>query len=165
MNTFDTMGKQELRQACRDNGISYSKLNNDGMRAALKAKVQQCEDDLNKGNEAFATREAHNGISAMVNQMNGTVKTPESSKTTTMRISSGVKIEKNREERNGVKRPSIGGLCRAVWDQLDAMYNKSGENPKAKDLREWAEQQGMNTNNASIELYQWRKFMGISSKG
>lgn len=31
------MNKEQLRQACRDAKISYSKLNNDGMRAALKA--------------------------------------------------------------------------------------------------------------------------------
>ena len=28
----------------------------------------------------------------------------------------GLIIEKNRPEQNGVKRPSAGGLCRAVWD-------------------------------------------------
>lgn len=32
------MGKEELRAACRAAGISYSKLNNDGMRAALVDK-------------------------------------------------------------------------------------------------------------------------------
>lgn len=36
-NKFDKMGKEELRAACREAGISYSKLNNDGMRAALQA--------------------------------------------------------------------------------------------------------------------------------
>ncbi len=34
-----SMGKEELRQACRDCGISYGKLNNDGMRAALLQNV------------------------------------------------------------------------------------------------------------------------------
>src|SRR5690606_31787629 len=34
---FDEMGKKELRAACKAAGISYAKLNNGGMRAALKA--------------------------------------------------------------------------------------------------------------------------------
>ena len=34
---FATLGKEELRAACRAAGISYGKLNNDGMRAALQA--------------------------------------------------------------------------------------------------------------------------------
>src|SRR5690606_14138435 len=33
----------------------------------------------------------------------------------------GLKIEKNAERQNGVRRPSIGGKCRAVWDALDAL--------------------------------------------
>lgn len=34
---FAALGKEELRAACRAAGISYGKLNNDGMRAALQA--------------------------------------------------------------------------------------------------------------------------------
>jgi hypothetical protein len=34
---------------------------------------------------------------------------------------SGLQIEKNRERKNGVTRPSIGGVCRAVWDFCDAV--------------------------------------------
>ena len=37
MDKFATMGKEELRAACRAASISYSKLNNDGMRDALRA--------------------------------------------------------------------------------------------------------------------------------
>lgn len=36
-NQIEEMGKNELRQACRDAAISYGKLNNAGMKAALKA--------------------------------------------------------------------------------------------------------------------------------
>lgn len=68
----------------------------------------------------------------------------------------GLKIEKNREERNGVKRPSAGGACAAVWDWLD----KNG-NAMPADLKPVAEAKGWNINNASIELYQWRKFTGV----
>lgn len=70
-------------------------------------------------------------------------------------IRTGYKIEKDREERNGVKRPSAGGACAAVWDHLDA-------NPMttAKELREVAAAKGWNVNNAICELYAWRKFVG-----
>lgn len=76
----------------------------------------------------------------------------------------GVKIEKNREERNGVKRPSVGGLCRAIWDFCDAQVLANGEAPTVKAIKEAAPGQGWNPNNASIEYYLWRKFMGIRGR-
>lgn len=72
----------------------------------------------------------------------------------------GVKIEKDRPEQNGVKRPSAGGKCRAIWDHCDELYAQ-GLMPKPKLLKEAAEQFGWNPNNAVIEMYQWRKFQGI----
>lgn len=64
-----------------------------------------------------------------------------------------------REQRNGVKRPVAGGLCRAVWDWLD-------QHPNAKlgEVREVAIRKGWNQNNASIELYQWRRFNGLMER-
>lgn len=60
-------------------------------------------------------------------------------------------------EQNGVKRPASGGLCAAVWEYLDQHGNMM-----PKDLKPVAEAKGWNFNNAQIELYQWRKFMGLS---
>lgn len=74
----------------------------------------------------------------------------------------GLKIEKDREEKNGIKRPSIGGKCRAIWDALDAHAESTGDDPTAKDVKVLAAEQGWNPNNASIEFYQWRKFHGIT---
>lgn len=76
----------------------------------------------------------------------------------------GVAIEKNRDIQNGIKRPSIGGVCRGVWDACDEFLNVNGVSPKPSDLREKALGNGWNLNNVSIELYQWRKFKGISKK-
>lgn len=73
----------------------------------------------------------------------------------------GLKIEKDRPEQNGVKRPSIGGKCRAIWDALDAYRAETGELPTSKTVRELAADEGWNPNNASIEYYQWRKYNGI----
>lgn len=75
----------------------------------------------------------------------------------------GLKIEKDREERNGIKRPSVGGACRAVWDVLDEMV-AAGETPTAKMIKVVAAEKGWNANNASIEFYQWRKFNGIRGR-
>lgn len=74
----------------------------------------------------------------------------------------GLKIEKERPEQNGVKRPSIGGKCRAIWDALDAYRAETGELPTSKVVKELAADEGWNPNNASIEYYQWRKFNGIA---
>ncbi|MAS67332.1 MAG: hypothetical protein CMK82_11130 [Pseudomonadales bacterium] len=74
----------------------------------------------------------------------------------------GLKIEKDRPEQNGVKRPSVGGKCRAIWDALDSYRAETGELPTSKTVKELAADEGWNPNNASIEYYQWRKFNGIA---
>jgi len=76
----------------------------------------------------------------------------------------GLKIEKDRPEQNGIKRPSAGGRCRAVWDALDAYRAETGELPTAKVVASLAADEGWNPNNASIEFYQWRKFNGITGR-
>lgn len=77
--------------------------------------------------------------------------------------SKGLKIEKDREERNGLKRPSKGGKCRMVWDECDRLVSVHGyKSPMPKELKAWAVENGQNPNNAVIEMYQWRKFMGIT---
>jgi hypothetical protein len=79
-------------------------------------------------------------------------------------IGNGLKIEKDRAEQNGIKRPSIGGKCRAIWDALDEYRAETGELPTSKVVKELAADSGWNPNNASIEYYQWRKFNGISKQ-
>jgi hypothetical protein len=76
----------------------------------------------------------------------------------------GIKIEKDREERNGVKRPSAGGKCRAVWDALDQYQAEEKEVPTASIVKMITEDEGWNPNNATIEFYQWRKFHGIGGR-
>ena len=63
-----------------------------------------------------------------------------------------------RIEQNGVKRPGPG-KCLEVWEYLDQHGNM-----KPKDLQPVAEAKGWNINNVQIELYQWRKFNGISGR-
>lgn len=62
------------------------------------------------------------------------------------------------EVRNGVRRPAPGGVCRAVWDWLDAHPSVS-----AKEARASAADHGWNENNVSCEYYAWRRFHRPSS--
>lgn len=63
-----------------------------------------------------------------------------------------------RIEQNGVKRPGPG-KCLDVWEWLDG-----NGNCMPKDLTPVAAEKGWNLSNAQIELYQWRKFNGISGR-
>jgi hypothetical protein len=77
----------------------------------------------------------------------------------------GLQIEKNREMKNGIKRPSAGGKCREIWDYLDEVYEGGkGPMPTSSMVKEAAAECGWNPNNASIEFYQWRKFNGIAGR-
>lgn len=74
-------------------------------------------------------------------------------------------IEKDRPEQNGIKRPSAGGLCRAVWDAMDEQRaTNGGETPTTQQVRDLALMHNWNVNNAMIEYYQWRKFNGITGR-
>lgn len=66
---------------------------------------------------------------------------------------------------NGVRQPSIGTVCRAVWDALDKIRDsQDGVPPHSKQVKELAASLNWNPNNASIEFYQWRKFNNISGR-
>ena len=77
--------------------------------------------------------------------------------------SKGVKIEKDRDEQNGIKRPSIGGVCRTIWDVCDTMV-ASGEQPAIADVKALTEEQGISSVTTSIQFYQWRRFNGITGR-
>jgi hypothetical protein len=74
--------------------------------------------------------------------------------------SNGLKIEANRETRNGVTRPSIGGKCRGVWDMLDEI----GLGATAKDARARAAELGFDKTTCMVQFYRWRKFNGIEGR-
>lgn len=159
-----TNAKSELRAACKAAGIEgYSKLTVGGMRDALAAKENaasliygfethglvncpHCEVHLSNG---VGDGEATTFSCLGCGEDFGPAKVDAPDRHT----GTGLKIEKDRPERNGIKRPSIGGKCRAIWDHLDTM-----EAPTAKAVRAAAVELGWNPNNAVIEFYQWRKF-------
>lgn len=232
MTNFANMGKVELRAACKAAGISYGKLNNDGMRAALElaalgavaefeatpAELAQqtvrhqadetpiqgaykpeypvadpstmsydevrdslcpgCGIHLSNGlltpedEGANGTKTQHQlglhheymcmGCGHQFGKDIGPYVKPVAKPDA--HTGKGTKIEAVREERNGIKRPSIGGKCRAVWDALDAFVAEEKMQPTVAIVRDIAQDEGWNVTNATVEFYQWRKFNGISGR-
>lgn len=76
----------------------------------------------------------------------------------------GIKIQKNREERNGVKRPSEGGKCAQLWSLFDAMYGEKGIVPTPKPAKERSAELGLDPVTTTVQLYRWREFMGFKGK-
>lgn len=192
---FEAMGKLELRAACKEAGVkNYGKMNNDGMREALRAAaapVEQVEEvaapaaATGLGNafaqmidpKGFADKMAEaarsNGAKSrrVVDGKEVTTKPAPVKTEPRARVEKtpapfvpkvdrkGYTIQKEREEQNGVKRPSAGTVCGAVWAAFDA-------NPavKAGELNALADANGWNRTNVSCEFYAWRKFMGIKGR-
>lgn len=193
MKDFNDMNKQELRAACKDAGVkNYSKMTVQEMKGRLHEVVNpgvevKAEDpiigefvncphcgvhlsngvsyDDGHGFDVNGKREHHNEFQFMClgcgEEFGPKLPEilPEGEKGT------GIKIEKDRPEKHGVKRPSAGGVCRAVWDFCDeVLRNTGGMVPSPSLVKEQAAKSGWNENNAVIELYQWRKFHGIRGR-
>ena len=188
---FDAMRKEALLAACREAGISYSKLNNDGMRAALVAHYAQSEEvaEQVEAEEEEVAPTRPNLFASLLNpqpipeamrsapsyvvrdgkrveaapakgKSEPRARTEKPASPAAPRVSrKGYTIQKEREERNGVKRPSEGTICGAVWAEFD-------KNPeiKAGELAALADANGWNRTNVSCEFYAWRKFMGIKGR-
>lgn len=75
-----------------------------------------------------------------------------------------ITIEKNRETRNNVTRPSAGTLCGDVWAACDKFREANDRPPVKKEVDAIAKEQGWNANNTTIEYYNWRKFNGIKGR-
>ena len=80
------------------------------------------------------------------------------------------KIEKNRPENNGVKRPSAGTVCAAVWDTaatLSTLSESGGNHTKVATLSEVTkacEAKGINKFTARTQYARWRVFNGITGR-
>jgi hypothetical protein len=185
---FAAMGKEALRQAMRDAGLSYAKLNNDGMRAALVTATatgsveQEVTPAAVPAPNMFATmfnRSVPVGVLKGTNvttvvdgkRVDPTAPAVKEERKPRARIEKapapvvprpslkGMKVQKEREVRNGVKRHSEGTVCDNIWLAFDA-------NPaiKAGELQALADANGWNRTNVACEFYAWRKFNGISGR-
>jgi hypothetical protein len=169
---FDQMGKEELRAACRKAGIPYGKLNNDGMRDALKKLKEQLKQQLEQQNpgavvvspsvaqqEEVKSEPAQAPQGEMWPQMLGRGTRPVT--TGTVVAPKSLKIEKGRESRNGVTRPSAGSICREIWDKLDARRAELEAVPTFEHVRELMKANGWQRNTAFTQFQRWKQFNGV----
>ena len=184
MKNVTEMNRTELRKACKENGIKYSKLTVGGMRDELRKVLNQpSEDDkeliemcghahcphcgihLSNGLVDFDTvKDLHGDKAYELQKMEWSCLGCNGEWGNDVIKPVGLKIEKDRPEQNGIVRPSVGGKCRAIWDACDAYLEEKGAAPMPKDIKVIAEEKGWNLNNAVIEMYQWRKFHGITGR-
>ncbi len=139
--------KAALRAACKAAGITgYGKLNNAAMVAALAAAQQPVAPQVTPANVVVVT--AQEVVPAVY--------------AGTKAVWPGVKIEKDREQRNGIKRPSVGGATRQVWNTCDKMRELlNGEIPKRGDVIRACDLQDppINKHTASTQYALWVKFV------
>lgn len=74
--------------------------------------------------------------------------------------STGLKIQKDRPEVNGVRRQSAG----SVGDRLWAIYDAAGPDITLEQAKAAAVAAGLSATSAAIALYNWRKYNGIPAK-
>jgi hypothetical protein len=61
-----------------------------------------------------------------------------------------------------VKLPKEGGLCAAVWTELDKLAKKG--TPELQAILKVGGRKGWNANNTRVEYYRWRQAHGISGR-
>lgn len=146
---LDTATKTELRALCKTEGVKgYGKLTSDSMRAALRALI---ETDPN-----YPTSVPKDVAPVVTTPASAPVSAPAP-------VELSGRTAPERETRNGVKRPAPGGLCAQVWDFCDHVARTEGEGAvTAAVIKQAAEDKGLNQSNASIEMYQWKRFMGLT---
>ena len=62
-----------------------------------------------------------------------------------------------------LRRPSKGGVCEAVWAELDSMY-AGGEVPTFAQILRVSKKKRWNENNTRVEYYNWRQANGITGR-
>lgn len=168
---YESMSKIELRAASKAAGIVYGKMNNDQMRAALRsvAPVRTPQPapapvvEAPKSEPVKPAKELEKGPREHSKGYSG----------------KGLRIEKGRDESNGVKRPSAGGTCRAIWDALDvkrqelevaaeAADESEGEDlatvPSFADLKALMLKYGWARNTAMTQYQRWKQFNGLMAR-
>lgn len=167
-----TQNKAQLRDLCRDNGISYNGLNVDGMRVAL-AVVEDGPRTMTETEEREAADEvtevtADTVVSQELRDAPAPVEPPVAVVPATLppvapaaapKAPKERKIQANRPERNGVKRPSEGTICAQIWAHCDKVLDETGAHISAKDLR--AALPALDDTTKTVQYYRWRKFNGI----
>jgi hypothetical protein len=171
-SNVETMGKAELRAACKAAGISYGKLTAAGMRDALKIRAAvNAVDAESKGRSAPAVAEtlldAEPVVTTVAQVVSVEPAAPVAAPAAAVAPAKARKVAAPKapkvpaEARNGIQRPRAGGACDAVWSALDKVH-AAGTVPTSKDARDLATANGWNVNNALCELSRWRRFNGLA---
>lgn len=71
---------------------------------------------------------------------------------------------KKEPEQNGVRKPSVGTLCRAAWDLFDAISTTMGQTAPISYVLPVALEKGLNEANVKAEYARWKKYHGISGR-
>lgn len=74
-------------------------------------------------------------------------------------VRTGYTIEKERVVQNGVKHPSAGTICAAIWG-----YFTTTPSAKASLLDDIADSHGWDRTTVHVQFYVWRKFNGIKGR-
>lgn len=71
---------------------------------------------------------------------------------------------KKEPEQNGVRKPSVGTLCRAAWDLFDAISATMGQTAPISYVLPVALEKGLNEANVKAEYARWKKYNGITGR-
>ncbi len=148
MSKFDAMNKEALRAACKAAGVVYGKMNNTEMRAALEA--------LESKSQPAPAAQAPKADPKPEAPVAPRVKVPGE-----VVEQKSLKIEKNRDEANGIRRPSAGSICRGIWDELDLVQKASGKVPSFEDVRTLMKAKSWSRNTAFTQYQRWKQFHGV----
>ncbi len=177
-NQLATMNKGDLRTTCRELGVSYQGMNVDGMRAALATHASDAEgqpvvlgdvthlaDTVEVTADTVVAPELQNApepvepaVVVREPRVLPTIVPPIAPAPTVAPVR---KVQSNRPEANGVKRPSDGTICAQIWAWCDDTY-EAGVRPEAKALR--AALPALDDTTKTVQFYRWRKFNGIQGR-
>ena len=127
-------------------------------------QAQHADDEVEEETPSLAPAAALGLFGNMASQITNSAPVAITKPQRQRTASAGYTIEKDRPEQNGLKRPSAGGMCRAVWDALDALRASTGAVPTVAQAKAMAPANSWNINNVTIEFYNWRKFNGITGR-
>lgn len=71
---------------------------------------------------------------------------------------------KKEPEQNGVRKPSVGTLCRAAWDLFDAISTSMDQTAPISYVLPVALDKGLNEANVKAEYARWKKYHGITGR-
>lgn len=74
------------------------------------------------------------------------------------------KEAKKEPEQNGVRKPSVGTLCRAAWDIFDAVSVTLGQPAPISFVLQVGVDRGLNEANLKAEYARWKKYSGIEGR-